>query len=191
MNYKTVYPIAINQGPTMDDSYILMLMVPGKNVEIPIIIGENEAQAIILAHEGTVAQRPTTLDLMCNIMRIYDLKIKKVTIDRFEEGVFYATIHITDGLLEKHIDSRTSDAVALALMNDCDIEAAESVIEETAIDPDTLENSQIETPKQPTLEELQQQLAVAEEREEYEEAAEIQKLIDLLYEDENNKPTNE
>lgn len=180
MNYKTVYPIAIKQMPTSDESYILMLMVPGSNQAIPVIIGENEAQAIILAHEGAETKRPSTHKLMSHIMQTFDLELEKVTIDRFEEGVFYATLHISDGLSHKHIDSRTSDAVTLALLANCDIEMEEKVIAETAIDPESLTDDQPLGENGPSLEELQQMLDEAEANEDYEQAAEIQKLIDSI-----------
>lgn len=183
MQYTKVYPVEIMEGFTENGSCMLMLMEPDSNRFVPIMIGENEAQAIILAQEQTDTKRPMTHQLIHSIMESFVLELKLVTIDRFEEGIFYATLHMHDGIVEKRIDSRTSDAVVLAIMSGCDIEMAESVLEDTAIERETLENGYGYTNKedlmQASLDDLRKQLAEAEANEEYELAAELQKRIDL------------
>lgn len=180
MAYKTVYPIQIKQGMSSEESYLLILLEPMEDKRIPIIIGDNEAQAIIMAHEQAQTKRPTTHMLLRNIMKTFALDLKKVSIDRFEEGVFYATLHLTDGFNERHIDSRTSDAIALALMHGCNVEMDTKVIEETAILTDDMDDG-FHVEDQPlSLEELQQMLAEAEEDEDYELAAQIQQQIENL-----------
>lgn len=182
MNYIKVYPVEIMEGFSENDSCMLMLMEPDSQKFVPIMIGEHEAQAIILAQEQTETKRPMTHQLICNIMEEYMLELKVVTIDRFEEGIFYATLHMNDGIMEKSIDCRTSDAVALAIMKGCDIEIRNDVLDETAIERGSLENGygHSASAQNISVEELQQQLAEAEANEEYERAAEIQKMIDQL-----------
>ena len=180
MNYTKVYPVEIMEGFTENGSCMLMLMEPDSNRFIPVMIGEHEAQAIILAQEQTDTKRPMTHQLIRNMMEAFDLQLKLVTIDRFEEGIFYASLHMHDGLLEKRVDSRTSDAVVLAIMHGVDIEMENSVLEDTAIERDSLENGyqHKEDLREASVEDLLQQLAEAEANEEYELAAELQKKID-------------
>lgn len=179
MDYKVVYPVEIMMGFSSSDSYVLMLMEPSEGKRVPMVIGEHEAQAIILAQDGSETKRPMTHQLLCNIFQEYLLTLNRVTIDKFEEGVFYATLHISDGFSVKKIDSRSSDAIALALMMGCDIEMNSKILEETAVESDNIEEGYRPEQHKPTLEELKEQLAVAEANEEFEKAAELQKKIEL------------
>lgn len=180
MNYTKVYPVEIMEGFSESGSYMLMLMEPDSQKYVPVMIGEHEAQAIILAQEQTDTRRPMTHQLMLNMMKEYMLELKLVTIDKFEEGIFHATLHMHDGIMGKKIDSRTSDAVALAIMTNCDIEMANDVLADTAIERSSLQDGYRpkEDLSETSLEELQKQLAEAEANEEYELAAELQKKIE-------------
>ena len=109
MNYTQVYPLQISQSMSLSGGYVLVLHAPECNKQIPIIIGEAEAQAIVMAIEQKKARRPLTHHLLNNIMEEYMLVLKQVTIDRFEEGIFYSTLYISDGFSEKRIDSRVRD----------------------------------------------------------------------------------
>lgn len=173
-------------------SYILILSAaePQKNEcqpgprEVPILIGENEAQAIVMAVEGQRAKRPLTHNLLEGIMEEFMLKLNQVTIDRFEEGIFYSTLHISDGFTEKHIDSRTSDAVVLAMLQQADIMMNASVFEETCMEPGALVNNLpgAQKTKAPTqsIEALEALLRECEENEDYERAQEIMDQIKAL-----------
>ena len=94
MNYTQVYPLQISQSMSLSGGYVLVLHAPECNKQIPIIIGEAEAQAIVMAIEQKKARRPLTHHLLNNIMEEYMLVLKQVTIDRFEEGIFYSTLYI-------------------------------------------------------------------------------------------------
>lgn len=177
---KQVFPLSIQSGMSQSESYILMLCEPSSGMQIPIFIGANEAQSILLAKESVKTRRPMTHELMAKMMDDYGLSIKEVTIDKVMEGIFYATLHTTDGFNEKQFDSRTSDAISLALLCDSPIYVADEVLEETGMKmKDTLVFANGESP-QKTIEELEQELQLCEEREEYERAAEIQKTIEEL-----------
>lgn len=183
MKYTPVYPLQISQTMSMSDSYILVLDAPEMGKHVPVLIGEAEAQAIILAIEQKQARRPLTHNLICNLMDEYMLTLKQVTIDRFEEGVFYSTLYVSDGFAEKHIDSRTSDAVVLALLQHCNISMNVQVLEETSMEPGALEDNLPRHPVQShgeTLEELEAKLRQCEQEENYEQAAEIMKRINEL-----------
>jgi hypothetical protein len=154
-----------------------MLCEPESGVQVPIFIGAHEAQGILLAKEEVRTRRPMTHELMMKVMAEYGLTLKEVSIDRVSEGIFYATLHLSDGFNSRTFDSRSSDAITLALLSDCPIMMAESVIEETGVRMET-ENGKKENHN--SVEELEEELKRCEESEEYERAAEIQKRIEEL-----------
>ena len=175
---KRVYPATIQTGAAQTGSYILMLLEPEAQRQIPIIIGQSEAQGILLAKQNVATRRPLTHQLMMNVLEAYGLSVVEVTIDRVVEGIFYATLHLTDGFNRKTLDSRPTDAITLALLSDAPILVDDSVVEETSM---CLEPAP-EEPKGdfPTLQQLQEELRRCEESENYERAAEIQKQIEQL-----------
>ncbi len=176
---KRVYPLTIQSGMSQSDSYILMLGEAGTGVQIPIFIGGHEAQCILLAQEGVDTRRPLTHRLMCNLMDEYALTLQQVTIDRVSEGIFYATLHVSDGFNSRQLDSRTSDAIVLALLKGCPIMVDEQVIEETGVKSSELGIRSSEL-AEPTLETLEAELRRCEEKEDYERAAEIQRKIEEI-----------
>lgn len=178
---KQVYPVTIQSGMSQSGSYLLMLHEPEGSRQIPIVIGRSEAQSILLAQnpeESSKIKRPMTHQLMVQMMNTYGLTVKMVTIDRVVEGVFYATLHVSDGFNEHQLDSRTTDAVTLALLTGAPIFADERVIEETGVKVEN-ENTRTRNEK-PNVEELEEELRRCEENEDYERAAEIQKQIEEL-----------
>lgn len=185
MSYTQVYPLQISQSMSMSGAYVLVLDAPENGKQVPVIIGEAEAQAIVMAIEQKQARRPLTHNLLNNILEEYLLVLKQVTIDRFEEGIFYSTLYISDGFSEKRIDSRTSDAIVLALLQHCNIMIESRVLEETSMEPGALENnlpqnrskSQSDTL---TLAQLEEMLHECEENEDYEQAAEIMEKINRM-----------
>ena len=185
MSYTQVYPLQISQTMSMSDAYVLVLDAPDTGKQVPVIIGEPEAHAIVMAIEQRQARRPLTHQLINNIMEQYMLILKQVTIDRFDEGIFYSTLYISDGFTEKRIDSRTSDAIVLALMQGCPIMMAQNVLDETSMEPGALEDNlprnkaQLPNPDE-TLDQLETLLRQCEENEDYEQAAEIMKRINRM-----------
>lgn len=171
---KHVVPTTLQSGMSQSGSYILMLREPESGLEVPIFIGAHEAQSILLAKEDITTRRPMTHHLMAKMMDEYGLSVKQVTIDRVEDGIFYATLHVGDGFGEKRFDCRTSDAVTLSLLYGCPILIDENVLEETGV---KAENSKHQTA---SIEELESELRHCEENEDYERAAEIQKQIEMI-----------
>ena len=183
--YTLVYPLQISQTMSMSDAYILVLDAPQMGKHVPVLIGESEAQAIIMAIEQKQARRPLTHNLINNIMDQYMLTLKKVTVDRFDEGIFYSTLYISDGFSEKRIDSRTSDAIVLALLQHCDIMMDTRVLEETSMEPGALEdNLPHDAPASAAIEEtveyLEKLLRECEEKEDYEKAAIVMRRIEKI-----------
>jgi len=174
---KRVFPLTIQSGMSQSGSYILMLCEPESGVQVPIFIGAHEAQGILLAKEEVKTRRPMTHELIMKVMEEYGLTLKEVSIDRVSEGIFYATLHMTDGFNSRTFDSRSSDAITLALLSDCPIMMAESVIEETGV---MMEGERSKVKGENSIEELEEELKRCEASEEYERAAEIQKRIDSL-----------
>ena len=196
-SYTEVYPLELSQsmwGNSIEESptiggqssaYILVLYAPSTSKQVPVIIGEAEAQAIVMAIEGRKALRPLTHNLISNIMEEFMLELKEVTIDRFFEGIFYSTLHISDGFSQKQIDSRTSDAVVMALHHHCPIWIHKQVLEETSMEPGALtdnlpKNKDTFTHDGESLQQLEQLLHECEEREDYEQAAIIMEKINRL-----------
>ena len=171
---KPVFPLTIQNGMSQSGSYILMLCEPQSGIQVPIFIGAHEAQGILLAKEEVKTRRPMTHQLIVKIMDQYGLSLKHVSIDRVSDGIFYATLHITDGFNTRTFDSRPSDAISLALLSHCPILMDDNVIEETGV---TIPNANQypETPN--SIQQLEEQLRRCEESEEYERAAEIQKML--------------
>ena len=179
---KQVYPITIQSGMSETGRYLLMLHEPQGNRQIPIVIGQNEAQCILLAknpEESRKIRRPMTHQLMVQMMNIYGLTLSRVTIDRVVEGVFYATLHVTDGFNERQLDSRTTDAITLALLTGAPVYAEDKVVEECGLKAATGDNADLQ-PATSTLKQLEEELRRCEESENYERAAEIQQQIDKL-----------
>ena len=181
MNYKKVYPTEVLQGFTDTSMFVLMLYDPLGEKKVPVMIGEHEAEMIILEQEQRHAGRPMTYQLILSILDAFALTLKLVRIDRFEEGIFYATLVVSDGFNDKEIDSRASDAVVLALHQSVDIVMAEQVIEDTGFTP---QNNDMELGASlsgnESLEALEEELHQCEENEDYERAAEIMEKIKKL-----------
>jgi hypothetical protein len=129
--------IGISTSSLQTNTFALILGVSGTKKRIPIIIGAYEAQAIAIELEGMNPSRPLTHDLMRNIINAFNIKVVEVHINKFSEGVFYALISLFDGVQTIEIDSRTSDAIALAVRYDCTIYADDAVIEAAAMEEET------------------------------------------------------
>lgn len=141
-------------------AYALVMAEEGRR-RIPIIVGMFEAQSIAIALEGINPPRPLTHDLFIAYMKATGFYMKEVFIHKFEDGVFYSEILLltTDGASEIRIDSRTSDAIAIALRINCDIYTTEAIMRKCGIvlDEDNIfSDSEIESlPEELTMEDLQ------------------------------------
>ncbi|NLO72424.1 MAG: bifunctional nuclease family protein [Porphyromonadaceae bacterium] len=99
---------------------------------VPIWVGAIEASAIAFAHQGTETVRPLTHELMAAIISELDAELAQVNIVRVEDGVFFAELHFSSGVV---VDARPSDAIALALRSRVDVWCAESVLDEAGFEP--------------------------------------------------------
>lgn len=175
--------VGLTTSPASGGAYALLLKEVEGNRQLPIIIGAFEAQSIALEMEGIKPPRPLTHDLLKNIIDAMGFEIIDVTISDLREGTFYATIAL-DG---QFIDSRPSDAIALAVRCGIPIFVVEKVMREASFFPETedVEKMQASPEKFPAdklgrLDMLRSQLKEAVDQEDYETAARLRDAIRKL-----------
>lgn len=125
--------LGLSYSQDQSGAYALVLAETEGNRRIPIIIGAVEAQAIAINLEGLKPPRPLTHDLFTTVLSTFDIQLTEVFIHAFEEGIFYAEMKLTGEKGNFNIDSRTSDAIALALRCSCPIYTTEEVMSQTGI----------------------------------------------------------
>ena len=114
--------------------YILLLKDSGGAATLPIWIGKPEADSIVLAIGKVATPRPLTHDLIKNIVHGLKLKVAGIVITEILENTYFAVIKLTDGKNETAIDSRPSDAIAVALRLNAPIYVEESILEKRSAD---------------------------------------------------------
>jgi hypothetical protein len=179
--------VALSHSLAQTQNYAIVLGEQDGVRRLPIVIGEFEAQAIAVAMEGMAPSRPMTHDLFKNALTGFSIEIKEIVINNLVDGIFYANlICLLDGK-QTEIDSRTSDALALAVRFGCPIYTFEFILEQAGIileDETEKEVQRAKTrrsdrkPKDKTLgeqttEELNTILESALEAEDYEKAAKV------------------
>ena len=113
---------------------IVLLKTADGNKFLPIWIGHPEAAAILMKLQGASTPRPMTHDLVSDIIGQLDAQVVRITVTELKENTFYASITVQQNGSELEIDSRPSDAIALAVRAEAPIFAADDVIEESAIE---------------------------------------------------------
>lgn len=189
--------IGLSSSPSTGGAFALLLKESYGIRRLPIIIGSFEAQSIALEIEGIKPPRPLTHDLLKNLSDNLGATVKEILIDALKENTFYAKIIIEVSSLTNEIDSRPSDAIALAVRTGAPIYVNEEVMLEASFIPsseETEEQTEIE-PKSPAKKEepipdystketklaaLQDKLREAIEKEDYERAAVIRDQINQM-----------
>lgn len=115
---------------------IILLKTADANKFLPIWIGHQEAAAILIKLQGTDLPRPMTHDLMSSIINTLSAEVMKVTVTELRENTFYALLTLRLDTTEIEVDSRPSDALALAVRTNAPIFASEKLIEDNAIEFD-------------------------------------------------------
>jgi bifunctional DNase/RNase len=113
---------------------IVLLKTVDGNKFLPIWIGHPEAASILMKLQGATTPRPMTHDLLCEMLGELDVKCTQVAVTELRENTFFASITLSVNGREMEIDSRPSDAIALAVRAGAPIFAAEEVIAESAIE---------------------------------------------------------
>ncbi len=181
--------VGLSYSQTQSGAYALVLGEAKGKRRLPIIIGGFEAQAIAIELEKMTPSRPLTHDLFKSFADAFEVKVKEVIIYNLVEGIFFAKLICDNGEKDVEIDTRTSDAIAIAVRFQCPIYTYEFIlssagiilddentpIEQTSVEePTVTEKSEEETDirKKPT-EELKELLKKALEEERYERASQI------------------
>lgn len=189
--------LGLSVSQTQSGAYALVLSEEKGVRRIPIIIGPVEAQAIAIQLEGLKPPRPLTHDLIRNISKAFNIVLLEVIIHKLEEGIFYSELLCEMDGREVKIDSRTSDAVALALRFRCPIYTTEEILDKAGI---VLEEDEAQKPgrkrteekRSPsgsssfsryTMQELEDLLSKAVQNEDYERAS-------VLRDEINNRKKN-
>lgn len=192
----------ISHSGTNSGAYAMVLVEKGGNRKIPIIIGSSEAQAIAIELENMKPSRPLTHDLYKNTLTSFNMTVTEVLIYNYNEGIFFAKVIVTDGERIIEIDSRSSDAVAIAVRFRIPIKCDETILQTMGIDPSEDSTSEdeldedgeivfdavVEDEEMPSkkinkaeeLKELRDKLNQAIENEEYEAASMLKIAIEKL-----------
>lgn len=125
--------VALSHSITQTHSYAVVLGEVNGLRRLPIVIGGFEAQAIAVALEKMQPSRPLTHDLMKNFMNAFNIELHEVIISNLQEGIFYSKLICTSQDETIEIDSRTSDALALAVRFGCPIYTYENILESAGI----------------------------------------------------------
>ena len=196
MNLVQLLINGISYSQTQNGAYALILSEIEGERKLPIVIGTNEAQSIAIAIEKEIKPpRPLTHDLFKNFCVRFDIKIKQVIIHKLIDGVFYSSVICERDGIEEIIDSRSSDAIALAIRFEAPIYTYENILEkagvvlkiEKEIDEKSLlkelfsnekaETTTIDDLKEKSKKELEELLKIAVQNENYESAAKIRDEI--------------
>ena len=179
--------VALSHSITQTNSYAVVLGEVNGLRRLPIVIGGFEAQAIAVALEKMKPTRPLTHDLMKNFMLAFSIELHEVIISDLQEGIFYSKLLCSTELDTVEIDSRTSDALALAVRFGCPIYIYDSIFDVAGVENPEKEleasasaktnNTRNEDLKNLDLEELNKLLNEVLENEDYIRAISIRDEI--------------
>jgi bifunctional DNase/RNase len=128
-------------------AYTLVLHSPSSKIQLPVLIGAFEAQSIAMEMENMKSNRPLTHDLFATTLKNFNIKVDEICIERLEEGIYYSNIYFSMDGLTMQIDSRTSDAIALAMKFKCPIFVTQHILDEAGFEDDEKDGIEdIDTP---------------------------------------------
>lgn len=184
--------LGISYSQIQTGAYALILAQVDGPYRIPVVIGAAEDQSIALKMESITPPRPMTHDLFVSFAHAFGIKLKEVFIYRFEDGIFSSELTFSDGERQVVIDSRTSDAIAIAMRTQTPIYTTKEILDETGFimevrgdeqqEDDESHNSPETNEGKPNLEnyaieELERTLNKLIETEQYEEAAKVSEIL--------------
>lgn len=176
--------VALSHSVTQSHNYAVVLGEQNGNRRLPIVIGGFEAQAIAVAMEKMSPNRPLTHDLFRNTLETFNITLKEIVINNLLDGIFYAQLICEKNGEEFEIDSRTSDAIAMAVRFDCPIYTFEFIMETAGVVLEDSEGTISAAPKRESpprrktlaeysVEDLNTMLQRVLDEEDYEKAARI------------------
>lgn len=179
-------------------AYTMVMGVVDGSARIPVVIGGAEAQSIALELENMKSSRPLTHDMYKSTLVAFCMKVDEVLVYKFEEGIFYAKVIVSNGDITEEIDSRISDAVGVAVRFRAPIRCYESIVKQAGINPQEMsegldleinievgdldddEDLSLDFDSTPDLELLEAELQEAIDNEDYELASELRDQIDKI-----------
>ena len=174
-------------------AYTMVLGVVGGTARIPVVIGGAEAQSIAIELENMKSSRPLTHDMYKSTLIAFGMEVVEVLVYKFEEGVFFAKVLVSNGETIEEIDSRVSDAVGVAVRFRAPIRCYVSVVKQAGINPDEfsagleydvdidVDLGEIDDiDDTPDLELLETELQEAIDNEDYELASKLRDQIDKI-----------
>ncbi len=171
--------VGITHSQVQSGAYALLLGEVDGPYRIPVVVGVGEAQSIATRLENIIPSRPLSHDLMVSMFHAFRIELAEVMIYRFHDGVFCSRIKLVADGAEVELESRTSDAVALALRTGSPIYTTPEVLQRTGFKLDS-ESGQVQRSvslDDMPLSKLERRLEQAVQAERYELAAKIQKII--------------
>lgn len=189
--------LGLSSSPSSGGAYALILNEVNGGRRLPIIIGTHEAQAIALELEHIKPPRPMTHDLMVQIIQNLEATVEHVYVNALSKGTFYAQILVIDRGVEKTLDARPSDAIALALrlrttiyVDDLILREAGITTEQRASTEETVQTESAEMEDDPLtqkaslafkeIEDLEKELDQAIKNEDYERAAMLRDKLNRM-----------
>lgn len=174
--------VALSHSMTQSSNYAVILGEKDGSRRLPIVIGGYEAQAIAISMERMATNRPLTHDLFKNTLDAFSIQLKEIVISDLVEGIFYAQLICEQDGEKLEIDSRTSDAIAMAVRFDCPIFTYDFILESAGVILDIPADQEIEETEDDSLgakslATLQALLEEALNEENYEKAARIRDEI--------------
>jgi uncharacterized protein len=135
--------VTLSHSISQSHNYAVVLGEMEGTRKLPIVIGSFEAQAIAVAMEKMNPNRPLTHDLFKNAMDTFDIEIKEVVINNLLDGIFYARLVCMRNGESVEIDSRTSDAIAMAVRANCPIYTFDFILESAGVILEEAEEKQV------------------------------------------------
>lgn len=174
--------MGITYSQIQSGAYALLLKQRDGDLRVPIVVGVPEAQSIAMRLEHVIPPRPLSHDLMVSMFHAFGISLDEVLIYKFSEGVFMSKLKLSTNDQNLELESRTSDAIALALRTNAPIYTTQEVLDKTGFLIKDGEQGKVAVkPKRTlsdmTVDELQKKLNRAVALEKYELAASIQKAI--------------
>ncbi|MCB0617382.1 MAG: bifunctional nuclease family protein [Saprospiraceae bacterium] len=182
--------VALSHSVTQSHNYAVVLGEQNGSRRLPIVIGGFEAQAIAVAMERMTPNRPLTHDLFKNALETFDIELKEVVINNLLDGIFYARLICMKGSEQIEIDSRTSDALAMAVRFNCPIFTYEFILDAAGVVLEEQEEAKPERKRSAgarkqrssslssySMDELSKMLEEVLDKEDYEQAAKIRDEI--------------
>lgn len=123
--------LGISYSQIQSGAYALILAQVDGPYRIPVVIGASEAQSIAIRMENIIPPRPMTHDLFVSFAHAFGVELKEVLIYKFEDGIFSSELTFTDGERQVVIDSRTSDAIGIAMRTKAPIYTTREILDET------------------------------------------------------------